>query len=272
MKKNRVLQVVVVIALLAVVVGSFSGLFGNTRVTAPAKQEVKTVNVTNAVVAAAVSSTLSAGYSLIGSGVAPLTSSTQSDIIICGSKGRDAYMAAVEPVSETEFRKLADLHLPILDENRLPCGGDSGTASIKQRVVDIDNDGIKELIMNTGGGGASTDSFGIFKLDLGAKKIIHTSMKDPDGTITPTEMLSGSSVTHSDAFDFIDVDSDGKQELAVFNSFLMNQEAPKDLKSWDWHMEIYRWTGSLFEYDKSMTDAHPELLAQFQKDEIQKVK
>lgn len=268
--KQRIGKIVLVGLLLIVVLGGMSGVFrGSTTVQNPApnaEQAAASLPVTATV--------LQAARMLVPQGYDATSSVTQSvaldsarqAVLVCAlpqnsQPATEAYFGLFTPTA-TGFTQLASYTYRASGIQNMPCTGRN------QTQLDLDGDGLNELVLSLGTGGASTDSYGIFKINLASKTLIHTTMKDPDGTISPTEFLSGSSVTHTDGFEFRQLGSDPQPHLVLENALLNIDADPTKVKNWLWDMEAYDWNGSMFAYDKALTDAHPELMSEFQAAQI----
>jgi len=152
----------------------------------------------------------------------------------------EVFLALALPTDDKgNFKKLASSYFNKDDGNI----GERGVPNINgsYNVLDIDKDGKKEILLDLAAGGASSDAFGIFKIDWEAKQIIWLKVKRQDSTIENTYFSEGGSATHAENFELKDVDSDGFIE--VVENFESSQ---KD-------KYVYKWEGGIFVYNEVLS-------------------
>lgn len=128
-------------------------------------------------------------------------------------------------------------------------------------ILDIDGDGKKEIVMDTGTGGAYTTASGIFKVDWKAGTVEWLKVKKANGNIINTAFFQGASVMHKLGFSISDIDGDNVPEVVEVNGDYVGPngesiDTDKELdnkKNWKWQSNVYKWDGTLFSYSKDLS-------------------
>ncbi|KPJ57419.1 hypothetical protein AMJ49_00570 [Parcubacteria bacterium DG_74_2] len=167
----------------------------------------------------------------------------------------EAYFTIVVPTNETgNYKKIADFTFgkeDITFFRSTPCVYDT------KDLLDIDNDGKKEIILDLGTGGASNEAFGVFKINWNLNKIDWLKLKRKDQIVENTYFLRGGSIMHQEIFEVKDLNSDGVMEIIEkTGEYIGTFEDPEDWKkeeSWKWQITVYKWNGSIFDYNEELS-------------------
>jgi hypothetical protein len=166
----------------------------------------------------------------------------------------EAYIAIVTDFNKDgRYKKIADYH--INTENIEPMS----IAPSVNYVVDIENDGKKELVLSLGNaGGAYTTASGIFKIDWNAGKISWLKMEKENENVQNASFLTGASLMHILGFELKDLDNDGILEVVEeendYNGTSGDEDNMNDKNNWESKKSVYKWSGSLFYYDSKLSD------------------
>ena len=176
-----------------------------------------------------------------------------SEIIIGITPAQPTYQAYLAVVTPTDgignYKKLADFSF---DEENIsfrstPCLHDT------KDILDMDEDGKKEFVLDLGAGGASNEAFGIFKIDWEKNKIEWLKIKRKDGQIENSFFLRGGSVMHQEDLELKDLDADGKMELIEKEGEYVSGDW-ENKESWKWQISVYKWDGEIFNYDEELSN------------------
>lgn len=161
----------------------------------------------------------------------------------------NAYLAIVIPTDNIgNYKKLADFSFrEEISFRSTPCVQNS------KDVLDIDADGKKELVLDLGTGGASSEAFGIFKIEWEKSKIEWLKIKRKDGQIETSFFLKGGSVMHQEDFELKDLDSDGKLEIIEREGEYIGGDW-ENKESWKWQISVYKFDGQIFNYDEKLSN------------------
>jgi hypothetical protein len=121
-------------------------------------------------------------------------------------------------------------------------------------ILDIDQDGIKEMVFDLGTGGASNEAYGIFKVDWDPKNMEWLKVTREDGTTENSYLLKGGSAMHQETFQLIDVDSDGFIEIVEWKGRYLGEGDWQKEESWEWQVWTYKWDGFVFNYDEELSE------------------
>lgn len=118
---------------------------------------------------------------------------------------------------------------------------------------DVTGDGIPEVLVYTGSGGAYTDELALFMMENGEPVL--AKFKYENGDIGPLTFLTGSSVRHGEAADM------APNDHAVYSaSWSLDDNG--ELESCD--AEVYLWNKDtqIFEYNSTLSDGSKQTLCQ----------
>ena len=125
--------------------------------------------------------------------------------------------------------------------------------------VDIDHDKIKELVLDLGIGNSSIDFYGIFRFDVAGKKISLVKLKAQTGKIGDAIIPVGASMEHALAYNFEDIDGDGKLELIKRTGTLKQEATPEGLSdpsNWNWQIEAFSGNSTLLAFDAALSQQY----------------
>ncbi|MFQ6049741.1 MAG: hypothetical protein ACE5J0_01730 [Candidatus Paceibacterales bacterium] len=181
-------------------------------------------------------------------------------VVAQGESPREAYIVVVTPTDEAgSYEKIADFSFGE-EENIWFRGVPNINGS--DYVLDIDRDGKKEIVLDLGTGGASNEAYGIFKIDWDLNKINWLKVRREDGSVENTFFLQGGSVMHQEFFQLKDINNDGALEIIEkMSQYIGDSGKPEDWQkeeNWKWQIWVYKWDGSIFIYDKELSDLENE--------------
>jgi len=168
----------------------------------------------------------------------------------------EAILIVVTPTDEEgSYKKIAEFKFHKEDNisfRNVPCVDDQND------LLDIEGDGIKEMVVNLGTGGASNVAFGVFKIDWEENKIEWLKVKKENGNIGNTNFLRGGSVMHQEMFYLEDLDGDEIMEaIEKMSKYIGTSGDPEDWEkeeNWEWEIWVYKWDGSMFVYDEELSN------------------
>lgn len=232
------------------------------------KEELKKLGITQELINKVVNNILPENYDResVVSFIQDLNSDELEELIISATSiispqelPHQAYIIVVTPLDKTgNFKKIAEFYFG--EEERIVFRSTPRVSLLinNSGILDIDGDGKKEIILSLGTGGASSEAYGIFKIDWILGEINWLKIKAEDGTVENTYFLEGGSVMHQESFYFEDIDNDGVLEMIEkAGLYLEGAGEPEDWEkeeSWNWQIWVYKWDGLIFSYNEELSE------------------
>ena len=125
---------------------------------------------------------------------------------------------------------------------------------------DLTGDGVQELFMSLGYGGASNATYGFLRVDMQGKKVEWVQIRDPSGQTRNATFLVGGTVTHTETVQTIDLNLDDRKEIVELFTQLwepsgQEDSIPSEKRGETWCLaRAYRWSGSLFDFDRTLSE------------------
>ena len=110
--------------------------------------------------------------------------------------------------------------------------------------VDLNNDGVEEIVLDLKDYGAYTDSFGVLSFQNG--KLDWVFLLEPSGEKRPAVFRDGSSVRHANIFRILE-EGDKKSLAQVLGEEIKGGE-------WSWEAEVFSWNGSAYAYNQALSE------------------
>ena len=133
-------------------------------------------------------------------------------------------------------------------------------------LEEITGDDTQELFMSLGFGGASNAAHGFLRADTQEKKLEWIQLRDQNNQLRDAIFLMGGTVTHTETVQIVDVNGDGKKEIIELFTQIRELGKPEDgipskeaEEIWCF-VRAYRWDGSLFAFDRSLSEQFLESL------------
>ena len=133
-------------------------------------------------------------------------------------------------------------------------------------LQDITGDGRDELFISLGYGGASSDVHGFLQADPQEKKLAWIQLRDPNNQMRDAIFLMGGSVTHTETVQVLDINGDGKKEIAELFSQIgkpydQENSSPSKQAGELWCIaRVYQWNGSSFDFNRALSEQFLESL------------
>lgn len=161
-----------------------------------------------------------------------------------------AYLTVIS-YKENSYKEVANFIFN--EETEVGFRGTPGIIS-KNDIVDIDNDGKKEMVLYLGSGGASNEAYGIFKIDWEAGKINWLKFQDKDKIIGYTWFAIGGTVMYGEDFELRDIDGGNDFVLDIIEKHGENMNPMGDTEDFQWTNTVYKWDGSMFVFEREYKD------------------
>ncbi len=118
-----------------------------------------------------------------------------------------------------------------------------GDAPELSQTIDLNDDGIEEIILDLEDYGAYTESFGVLSFQDG--NLAWVILKGASGDTRPAIFRDGSSVKHSNVFRILE--EGGRALVQIIGE--------KDAAgNWFWEVETFRWDGVSYAYDAALSE------------------
>lgn len=215
-------------------------------------KESKKVKITKDLIEKIINNTLSTEYEdkTIRTFGADLNGDGQEELIISAFKKtfpgqfeKDGLLVVVTPTDELgRFKKIGEL--AFVSNFSREVGEAVGNDN---RVVDIESDGISEIVLDLGSNELGYNEFyGIFKVDFEENKIAWLEVKAEYNTVRKTEFSRGNANSGPTAFELKDVDGDGWLDIEETLYPPVHESGGKET------VNVYRWDGKMFVYERGL--------------------
>ncbi|MEK9166184.1 MAG: hypothetical protein AAB846_00435 [Patescibacteria group bacterium] len=112
-------------------------------------------------------------------------------------------------------------------------------------VLDLNNDGVWEVVVTAEAGGAYTMLFAVMEYRGG--KVALLNLVDRDGEQKKARFLDGSSVRHANAFKILN----DKRDKAYVQ---LTGESDDTGAGWTWDIAAYSWSRGAFRYNRTLSE------------------
>ncbi len=113
-------------------------------------------------------------------------------------------------------------------------------------IIDLNGDGVWEVVANAEAGGAYTTLFAVMEYKGG--NVSYLNLVDREGEAKHARFVDGSSVRHANAFKIFNDEKRGKAYVQLTG------ESDNTGTKWTWDVAAYSWNGRAFAYHKNLSE------------------